>query len=196
MGGFVDALKKVGVNYDQDTMRQLFAKLDINGNGTVELPEFEAVVSEWRASNPSAPTLVSSARSHIDGMYGPAEPDNSETTLGEALGTRRRPIEAAWSPIGVPRVLLVLSEWPTPLSLVTQLGCWYDLMLALELGADISVALSASARRDFLAQVNSGELSFTLDQRPRWNRARPGLYSSGPVAQAIDVRMVASRWRT
>jgi hypothetical protein len=47
----------------------------------------------------------------------------------------------------------------------------------------------------FVAQVELGELSFTLDQRPRWNRARPGHYGSGPVAQAIDVRGVAARTR-
>ena len=53
--------------------------------------------------------------------------------------------------------------------------------------------LSAEAKKCFLHQIQSGELSFTLDQRPRWNRASPGLYSSGPVAQTIDVRQVAAK---
>jgi Ca2+-binding EF-hand superfamily protein len=52
MGGFVDALKKVGVTYSHENLAKLFATLDVHGNGTVELPEFEAVVAEWRAAHP------------------------------------------------------------------------------------------------------------------------------------------------
>jgi hypothetical protein len=72
-------------------------------------------------------------------------------------------------------------------------------MLSIEVGADIALELSPAARAGFVAQVRSGELSFTLDQRPRWNRGRPHTesggvdgYSSGPVAQAIDIRAVAA----
>ena len=100
----------------------------------------------------------------------------------------------------MPTLLLILSEWPAPKALVERLSCWHELMLSIELGADMLLELSPAARTGFISQVRSGELSFTLDQRPRWNRGRPHTergggvdgYSSGPVAQAIDIRAVAA----
>ena len=97
----------------------------------------------------------------------------------------------AWHPAGVPKLLLLLVEWPSPTAL-RRLGCWYELMMAIEVGADLQFELSPAARAGFINQVKTGDLSFTIDQRPRWNRPRPGEYSSGPVAQAIDLRTVAA----
>ncbi len=122
-----------------------------------------------------------------------------DASIGEELETRRRCIAAAWHPSGVPTLLVIVSEWPGPRVLVERLSCWHELMLSIEVGADIALELSPAARAGFVAQVRSGELSFTLDQRPRWNRGRPHTesggvdgYSSGPVAQAIDIRAVAA----
>ena len=181
MGGFASALKKVGVVYSNDVLRQLMASLDVNGNGTIELPEFEAVVTEFRKSNPDVMPLTSKTGKPILMMEPP----------GEELASRRRPMEVAWHPAGVPKLLLLLCEWPSPTAL-RRLGCWYELMMAIEVGADLQFELSPGARAGFINQVKTGDLSFTIDQRPRWNRPRPGEYSSGPVAQAIDLRTVAA----
>lgn len=98
---------------------------------------------------------------------------------------------ASWHPSGVPKLVLVLCGWPTP-TCFASIGCWYELLTAVDLGADTTVQLSAKAKAGFLQQVETGELSFTLDQRPRWNRPQPGQYSAGPVSQLIDLRSAAA----
>ena len=130
---------------------------------------------------------------------GPGGGGAGNASVGEELEARRRCIASAWHPSGVPTVQVIVSEWPGPRVLVERLSCWHELMLSVEVGADILLELSPAARAGFVAQVRSGELSFTLDQRPRWNRGRPHTesggvdgYSSGPVAQAIDIRAVAA----
>jgi hypothetical protein len=122
-----------------------------------------------------------------------------EGVVGEELETKRQCIASAWHPSGVPTLLLILSEWPSPKALLERLGCWHELMVSIEVGADMLLELSPVARAGFIAQIRSGELSFTLDHRPRWNRSRPhtesgGIdgYSTGPVAQSLDIRAVAA----
>eukprot|EP01046_Picozoa_sp_COSAG06_P034403 COSAG06_NODE_3599_length_5136_cov_24.510621_7_plen_816_part_00 len=213
MDGFRLALQKVGVHHPQSVLRDLLESLDMTGNGThIELPEFESVVSEYRkthavpALHVLAGTAPGAAGGGGGGVSGALQTSGRGgggggggldvlaigSSPGEELASRRNCIASAWHPSGVPKLLVLLSEWPTPKSLLHRLGCWHELMLSIELGADMALELSPQARKDFIAQVKSGELSFTLDQRPRWNRPRPGVYSSGPVAQAIDLRTVAA----
>ena len=192
MDGFAAALRNVGVYHPEALLRELLASLDVSGRCTrIELPEFEAVVSEYRKTHPVAP---------LGPVSSPLKGDRAgDGSVGEELDSRRRCIASAWHPSGVPTLLLIVSEWPAPKALVERLGCWHELLLSIEVGADTLLELSPAARAGFVAQVRSGELSFTLDQRPRWNRGRPhsesgGVdgYSSGPVAQAIDIRAVAA----
>lgn len=57
MDGFAAALRKVGVHHPESVLRDLLASLDVSGNGErIELPEFEAVVSEYRKTHPVSPT--------------------------------------------------------------------------------------------------------------------------------------------
>ncbi len=59
MHGFAAALAKVGVNHPDAVLRDLLASLDMSGSGTlIELPEFEAVVSEYRKTHPVSCRLV------------------------------------------------------------------------------------------------------------------------------------------
>jgi hypothetical protein len=49
MDGFAAALQKVGVHHPGPVLQDLLVSLDVSGEGTrIELPEFEAVVSEYR----------------------------------------------------------------------------------------------------------------------------------------------------
>eukprot|EP01043_Picozoa_sp_COSAG02_P049737 COSAG02_NODE_5027_length_4718_cov_1.853215_2_plen_363_part_00 len=133
----------------------------------------------------------------------PSGSRDSNCSVREEMVSRRRCISAAWHPSNVPTLLLILSEWPAPKALVERLECWHELMLSIEVGADMRIELSPAARLAFMAQVGSAELSFTFDQRPRWNRGRSPTesggvdgYSSGLVAQAIDIRAVVAHTKS
>ena len=92
------------------------------------------MVTEWRLHHPTQPPLAATpaARSYRSSVLR-GEP-------GESLTSRRRCIETAWHPIGVPKLQVCLTEWPLPAILSNRLGCWYEMMMAIELGARLIVS--------------------------------------------------------
>eukprot|EP01052_Picozoa_sp_SAG31_P045195 SAG31_NODE_8161_length_1506_cov_1.821606_1_plen_385_part_01 len=150
MGGMANALQRLGIVLPRDRLQELMVLLDVDGSGSIQLPEFEAVVAEHREHH--GVELPSD-------LLGPGGDEPAVAT--ERLKARRPCLLSAWHQAsGVPKMEIIVCGWPTPQAF-HAMNIWHELLMAIDVGADFEVHLSAAARASFLAQIESGDLSFS-----------------------------------